>query len=351
MTQPAKSERRRVEDKPTPASPTLPRARAHARAHTSARAHAHSRARALAHAYAHAYAFARACRRRWPRLPRAAAAAASCATRQRRRPPSVHCSRDCGRMPPHSHNCRRDCCRCRRHAAAVAVDTLTTAAAATSATAAAAAICCCDDHRRGCASRAVLLVAGVLRWEDVSNDSEAWNTFVWFATLLMMATALGQLGLIAWFTEQVRPMFVGIGWVAGFLGLVLVYFYSHYFFASISAHVSAMYAPFLAVALAIGVPPLLAALVLGFSSNLFACLTHYGTAPAPILFGSGNCPLGLWWRVGAIVSVVNIAIWIGVGGAWWRSIPANRCTGSTATSLYRRRRKREQVYCYTPPWA
>ena len=165
---------------------------------------------------------------------------------------------------------------------------------------------------------AALLVMGVLRWEDVTNDSEAWNTFVWFAALLMMATALGQLGLTAWFTEQVRPMFVGIGWVAGFLGLVLVYFYSHYFFASISAHVSAMYAPFLAVALAIGVPPLLAALVLGFSSNLFACLTHYGTAPAPILFGSGNCPLGLWWRVGAIVSVVNIAIWLGVGGAWWR---------------------------------
>jgi len=165
---------------------------------------------------------------------------------------------------------------------------------------------------------AALLVTGVLRWEDVSSDSEAWNTFVWFATLLMMATALGQLGLIAWFTDQVKPMFIGIGWVPGFLGLVLVYFYTHYFFASISAHVSAMYAPFLAVALAIGVPPLLAALVLGFSSNLFASLTHYGTAPAPILFGSGNCPLGLWWRVGAIVSVVNIVIWLGIGAAWWR---------------------------------
>ncbi len=165
---------------------------------------------------------------------------------------------------------------------------------------------------------AALLVTGVLRWEDVSTDAEAWNTFVWFATLLMMATMLGQLGLIAWFTELVRPLFVGVGWVTGFLGLVFVYFYTHYFFASISAHVSAMYAPFLAVALAIGVPPLLAALVLGFSSNLFACLTHYGTAPAPILFGSGNCTLGQWWRVGAVVSVVNIAIWLGIGAAWWR---------------------------------
>ena len=70
--------------------------------------------------------------------------------------------------------------------------------------------------------------------------------------------------------------------------MCFVYFYSHYFFASITAHVSAMYAPFLAVSLALGMPPLLAALVLGFSSNLFASLTHYGTAPAPILFGSGH---------------------------------------------------------------
>ena len=165
---------------------------------------------------------------------------------------------------------------------------------------------------------AALLVTGVLRWDDVSRNQEAWNTFVWFAALVMMATYLGQFGLIAWFTDQVRSVFAGIGWVTGFLGLVLVYFYSHYFFASNTAHVSAMYAPFLAVALALGVPPLLAALVLGFSSNLFASLTHYGTGPAPILFGGGHVALGAWWRIGLVVSFVNIAIWVGIGAAWWR---------------------------------
>ena len=79
-----------------------------------------------------------------------------------------------------------------------------------------------------------------------------------------------------------------------------------------------MYAPFLAVALALGAPPLLAALVLAFFSNLMASLTHYGTAPAPILFGSGHVTLAAWWRVGALVSVVNIAIWLGVGAVWWK---------------------------------
>jgi divalent anion:Na+ symporter, DASS family len=165
---------------------------------------------------------------------------------------------------------------------------------------------------------ATLLVTGVLSWDDLARDHEAWNTFVWFASLVTMATYLGQLGLTAWFTREVGSILGGTGWVTGFSGVVFVYFYSHYFFASNTAHVSAMYAPFLAVALALGTPPLLAALVLGFSSNLFASLTHYGTAPAPILFSSGHVPLGTWWRVGAIVSIVNITIWVGIGAAWWR---------------------------------
>ena len=165
---------------------------------------------------------------------------------------------------------------------------------------------------------AALLLTGVLSWEDACHQHEAWNTFIWFAALVMMATYLGQFGFIAWFTEQVGSLFPGIGWMPGVIGLSLIYFYSHYFFASNTAHVSAMFAPFLAVALALGTPPLLAALVLAFFSNLFASLTHYGTAPAPILFGSGHVRLGTWWKVGALVSVVNISIWLGIGAAWWR---------------------------------
>ena len=46
-------------------------------------------------------------------------------------------------------------------------------------------------------------------------------------------------------------------------------------------------------------------------------MTHYGTAPAPILFGSGNVPIGTWWKLGALISVVNITIWLGVGSLWW----------------------------------
>ncbi|MBN2563402.1 MAG: anion permease [Phycisphaerae bacterium] len=166
----------------------------------------------------------------------------------------------------------------------------------------------------------VLLVTGVLSWEDVLNEKGAWNTFIWLSALVMMASYLSKLGLIPWFSETISGHFRGVGWLPAFLALSLIYFYSHYFFASNTAHVSSMYAAFLGVAIAVGAPPLLAALVLGFFSNLFSSMTHYSTGPAPVLFGAGYVKLNDWWKLGAVVSVVNVTIWLGIGGLWWKMI-------------------------------
>ena len=165
-----------------------------------------------------------------------------------------------------------------------------------------------------------LLVTGALPWEKVLRQKAAWDTLIWFAVLVMMASQLGERGLVDWFSENVASVIGGESWLPAFLGLSLIYFYSHYFFASNTAHVSAMYAPFLVVALAVGTPPLFAALVLAYFSNLFASMTHYGTAPAPIFFGSGNVGLGTWWKLGALISLVNIAIWLGIGSLWWKAL-------------------------------
>lgn len=175
-----------------------------------------------------------------------------------------------------------------------------------------------DNTAAAIAAIALLLLTGVLRWDDVAQHHEAWTTFVWFSVLIMMATVLGQLGFTKWFSGSVSTAVAGSGWVTGFLVLSLVYFFSHYLFASVTAHVSAMFAPFLAVALAMGTPPLLATFVLAYFSAIFASLTHYGTAPGPILFGAGYVSLRTWWTVGAVIGALNIVIWLGLGGLWWR---------------------------------
>lgn len=164
----------------------------------------------------------------------------------------------------------------------------------------------------------VLLVTGVLTWEDIKAETGAWDTLVWFAALVMMASFLNKVGMVFWFSKTMGGLVDGKGWIVAFLVLALVYFYSHYCFASNTAHVASMYAAFLLVSIQAGAPPALAALVLAFFSNLFAGMTHYGTGPAPVLFGTGYVELGTWWRLGLLVSVVNILIFVGVGGLWWR---------------------------------
>ena len=167
---------------------------------------------------------------------------------------------------------------------------------------------------------AILLVTRVLSWDDVLNEKGAWNVFIWLSTLIMMGSQLSTLGMVGWFSDSIGALFTNTSWQLAFLALSLIYFYSHYFFAGNTAQISSMYAAFLGVALAVGTPPVLAALVLGFFSNLFSSMTHYSTGPAPIYFGAGYVKLADWWKLGAVVSVVNITIWLGLGGIWWKVI-------------------------------
>ena len=37
-----------------------------------------------------------------------------------------------------------------------------------------------------------------------------------------------------------------------------------------------------------------------------------------MLFGAGYVGLRAWWGIGAVVSVVNLAIWLGICGLWWK---------------------------------
>ncbi|HKP68057.1 MAG TPA: DASS family sodium-coupled anion symporter [Pyrinomonadaceae bacterium] len=164
----------------------------------------------------------------------------------------------------------------------------------------------------------LLLVSDVLNWRDITDETHAWEVFIWYGGLVMMATALGETNLTKLFAESIASTMNGWTWPAALAVLALVYFYAHYAFASITAHVTAMFIPFLAVTVAVGAPAGLTVLILTYFANLSAGLTHYGTTPAPVYFGVGYVTQKRWWTVGLICSVINIVIWSVVGLAWWR---------------------------------
>jgi DASS family divalent anion:Na+ symporter len=165
---------------------------------------------------------------------------------------------------------------------------------------------------------ALLLIADVLNWRDITDETHAWEVFIWYGGLVMMATALGETNITKLFAESIAGTMDGWSWPAAIAVLALVYFYAHYGFASITAHVTAMFIPFLAVTAAVGAPVGLTVLILTYFANLSAGLTHYGTTPAPVYFGTGYVTQRRWWTVGLIASVMNILIWSIVGVAWWK---------------------------------
>ena len=166
----------------------------------------------------------------------------------------------------------------------------------------------------------VLLVSGVMPWAAATSERAAWDVFVWYGGLLRMGELLNATGTTTVFAERVGGLFVGIPWLLVLLGVLIVYFYTHYAFASITAHVLAMFPPFVVLLVGIGVPAPLAVYSLLCLANLPAGLTHYGTTTGPILFGVGYVSFADWWRVGFVVSVVNLAVWLTVGFGWWKVV-------------------------------
>jgi DASS family divalent anion:Na+ symporter len=165
----------------------------------------------------------------------------------------------------------------------------------------------------------ILLITNVLTWEDVLKEKAAWDTITWFAALVMMASYLKKLGLIHWFSKVIESNIasIGVGWELAVFILVVVYLYAHYFFASTTAHITAMFAAFYAAGIALGAPPLFLAFLLAGASSIMMSLTHYATGTSPIVFGSGYVTLKEWWEMGFIISVVNLVVWSLVGGIWW----------------------------------
>ena len=167
---------------------------------------------------------------------------------------------------------------------------------------------------------AILLVSGVLNWGDVTGEKSSWDTLIWFGALVMMAEFLNKLGVIGYFANQIQGGIapLGLGGYTAMLLLALIYLYAHYFFASTTAHISAMLVAFYGAGIALGAPPLLFGLVLAAAGNLMMSLTHYATGTAPVIFSSNYATLGEWWKAGFVTSIVNFTVWVAVGLVWWK---------------------------------
>ncbi|KAL5854987.1 hypothetical protein ACOSQ4_004789 [Xanthoceras sorbifolium] len=166
----------------------------------------------------------------------------------------------------------------------------------------------------------ILLLFGVLDWDDCLSEKSAWDTLAWFAVLVGMAGQLTNLGIVNWISDCVGKslMSFSLSWPAAFAVLQAAYFCIHYMFASQTGQVGALYSAFLAMQLAAGVPGVLAALALAYNTNLFGALTHYSSGQAAVYFGAGYVDLPDVFKWGFVMALINAIIWGVVGTFWWK---------------------------------
>ena len=162
----------------------------------------------------------------------------------------------------------------------------------------------------------ILLVTGVITWDDAINEKEAWRTFIWFAGFVMLSKFLSELGVTRWIGESIKGIFIDHNSDFAIPILIVLFFYMHYFFASITVYSSVMYVTFVMLLISCGITPIIAAVLLAVLANLSACLTHYGITSAPIFFEASRMSVKSWWSVGFIVSIFHLLVWSTLGITW-----------------------------------
>jgi L-tartrate/succinate antiporter len=160
----------------------------------------------------------------------------------------------------------------------------------------------------------LMLITGIVTWDDMLANKQAWNTLAWFATLVALADGLYRVGFVKWFAETIAAHMGGFSPTLAMVVLVAVFFVTHYVFASITAHVTAL----LPVMLAVGstIPemnmPVFTTLLL-LTLGIMGVLTPYATGPSPVYYGSGYIPIKDYWRLGAIFGLIFIVVLLAIG--------------------------------------
>jgi len=160
----------------------------------------------------------------------------------------------------------------------------------------------------------LLVVTRTIGWSDVLDDKPAFNTLIWFGTLVALAGGLAQTGVVTWLAGQVGPVLATLSPLPGLVGLIVLFFLLHYLFASVTAHVTALLPLMLTVAAKIpGLPMDKAALGLCLTLGIMGIISPYGTGPSPVYAGSGFLPGSDYWRLGAIFGCYNLLVYLAVG--------------------------------------
>jgi len=155
----------------------------------------------------------------------------------------------------------------------------------------------------------LMVLTKVISWDDVISNKGAWNVLVWFSTLVALASGLKDVGILTWIGKMAESSLSGLPPMTMMISMIVVFFVLHYFFASVTAHVTALVPIFVVIAVKFIAPEQIPAfmILLGGSLGIMGIITPYGTGPSPLWYGAGYISQGRWWFLGAIFGAIYLA--------------------------------------------
>jgi len=157
---------------------------------------------------------------------------------------------------------------------------------------------------------ALMVLTKVISWDDVIGNKPAWNIFVWFATLVALASGLNDVGILKWIGKGTETYLSTLSPTMLMISMIVLFFLLHYFFASLTAHTTALLPIFIVIAAKLIAPEQLMTFMILLTSTigLMGIITPYGTGPSPIWYGAGYISQGKWWALGAIFATIFMSV-------------------------------------------
>lgn len=163
----------------------------------------------------------------------------------------------------------------------------------------------------------LMVITKILCWDDILSNKPAWNVLLWFGTLVALASGLNNVGLLGWIANKITLAISSYSPFMILILLLLAFVLIHYFFASVTAHVTALFVLFLLTGKEIpGMNITLLTYLLLYSVGLMGIITPYGAGPSPIWYGFGYIPSKTFWLLGAVFGLIFMMALIFIGIPW-----------------------------------
>jgi L-tartrate/succinate antiporter len=165
----------------------------------------------------------------------------------------------------------------------------------------------------------LMLLTGIIQWDDVLGYRQAFEVLMWFGTMIALADGLRRVGFLKWVGELCAREMAGLSPIPAMILIITAFFLIHYMFASLTAHVTALTPVFIAAAMKIpGIPMKPMSMLLCYTIGLMGVLTPYATGPAPMYYGSGFISRKAFWLMGLAFGALYFSVYLIIGVPYFR---------------------------------